>query len=314
VIRYTQFSGGQGSYRTAKLDRLAHPGCAQRLTFADVLYEDADTYRFLIEAACDVLERTVPEWLPRAEDFPDYQVGADVPIEEYRGDPDWRAFLANLRAKAAIDVPELIWLVEGRDPWEVYRDERFVGNSSADPCSKILKRQILDKWRKANCTPEDTFAVGIDAGEHHRLDGLAARMALQGWHFHSPLLDDDLGYRYPVIAHGPLEDLGVVPPALYALDYKHGNCGGMCCKAGLAHWANRRRVQPRRFHYDRMMERKVREYIGNPAATFLRDRRGGITKPLSLDAFDARLRASPELSYKYEPGSSGCGCALDDAI
>jgi len=43
-------------------------------------------------------------------------------------------------------------------------------------------------------------------------------------------------------------------------------------------------------------------------ATILRDRRGGKTKPMSLDAFAARGLAE---KIEYEPGSSGCGCMLD---
>jgi hypothetical protein len=301
------------------LDRLAHPDGDHRLLFSDTLYEDADTYRFLIEAAAIVTGRRV-NWSVKADDFPDYRAHPDTPIEAYAGNPEWRAYLADLRLRAMGSIPELVWIVEGRDPWEVYRDERFVGNASKDPCSKILKRQFMDRWRAENCDPSaDTFAVGIDENERHRLEGadgkpgLQARMALQGWAFHSPLLDDDLCYQHPRIAHAPLGDLGIAPPRLYGLNYKHGNCGGFCNKAGLAHWQNRFIVQPERYAYDALMERKVRGHIGNPAATILRDRRGGVTKPMSLDAFAARLRASPQKKYAYAPGSSGCGCATDEA-
>ena len=51
MTRYTMFSGGEGSYRAAKIDRALHPESPYGLVFTDTLYEDADTYRFLIEAA-----------------------------------------------------------------------------------------------------------------------------------------------------------------------------------------------------------------------------------------------------------------------
>lgn len=119
MTRYTMFSAGQGSYRTAKIDRALHPEVDSGLVFTDVLYEDADAYRFLIEGALDVYGRTAT-WVPAAEDFPDYRVDESVPIEQYAGNPEWRAFLAQLRDRAAEAVPELVWLVEGRDPWEVF--------------------------------------------------------------------------------------------------------------------------------------------------------------------------------------------------
>lgn len=54
MTRYTLYSGGQGSFRAAKVDRAQHPDADCRLVFTDTLYEDADTYRFLIESAVNV--------------------------------------------------------------------------------------------------------------------------------------------------------------------------------------------------------------------------------------------------------------------
>jgi hypothetical protein len=313
-MRYSLFSGGGGSYRATKLDKKAYPDAPRRLVFTDTLYEDADLYRFLIEAAADVLGRKL-SWSISADDFPDYRVIEDVPIEEYRGNPEWRDFLADLRERTASDLPELIWLVEGRDPWEVYRDERMVGNSLKDPCSKFIKRNRLDAWRKAACIgARDTFIVGIGEHEKHRFDdgqggALGPRMKAAGWHYEAPLIGQ------PELNPGLwMASARIAPPRLYALGYQHNNCGGMCCKAGHAHWQNRARVHPERFAYDAMMERKVRNYLGKPAATMLNDRRGDKQKkPLSLDAFADRLAAQPEVNYDYEPGSSGCGCMVEAA-
>lgn len=321
MTRYTMFSAGQGSFRTAKIDRVLHPAADHRLVFTDVLYEDADAYRFLIEGALDVFGRKA-DWVPAAEDFPDYRVDEAVPIEEYAGNPEWRAFLQQLRERAADAVPELIWLVEGRDPWEVFRDERYLGNTRADPCSKYGKREMLDRWRALVCDPaDDVFLVGIGDHEKHRFyggkgrPGILARMAERGWRYEAPLIsiDDNPAWRdLPpgtlALAYSPLEELGIAPPRLYAKGYMHNNCGGFCVKAGLAHWQNRLRVDPERYAYDAMMERKIRNYLTTGKATILRDRRGGKTKPMSLDVFAARA-AGPTI--EYEPGSSGCGCMLD---
>jgi hypothetical protein len=313
------FSAGQGSYRTAKIDRALHPQVEHGLLFTDVLYEDADAYRFLIEAAADVYDRPPPNWLPHAEDFPDYRVDESVRIEDYAGNPEWRAFLQQLRERTAEVIPELVWIVEGRDPWEVFRDERMLGNTRRDPCSKFGKREILDRWRKEHCSPDDVFLVGIGDHEKERFygdpakgtAGIRARHASKGWKVEAPLiaLDEHPNWRdlppgTMALAYLPLEELGMRPPRLYAKGYMHNNCGGFCVKAGMAHWQNRYRVDPERFAYDAMMEQKIRAFL-NKNVSILRDRRGGKTKPMTLDTFAAR-GSGPTIEYL--PGESGCGC------
>lgn len=309
------FSAGQGSYRAAKIDRAEHPNEPLRLVFVDTLYEDADAYRYLVEAAAAVFDVPVPFSLS-ADDFPDYRVPLDTPIAEYRGNPEWRACLADLRARAVAALPGLVWLAEGRDPWEVFRDANYLGNTRVDNCSKTLKRLVLDRWRLEHCDPTtDVFAVGIGEDERHRFEGgkgkrgLYARMADMGWSYHAPLLGNP--YSVPSYRYAPLDLIGPPQPRLYDKGYKHNNCGGFCVKAGHAHWQNRWHVDPERYAYDAAMERKLREYIGTSAATILRDRRNGNrAKPMSLDIFGARFGTGPKI--EYEPGTSGCGCLTDD--
>ncbi|MCW1985577.1 UNVERIFIED_ORG: hypothetical protein M2348_001309 [Sphingomonas sp. R1F5B] len=325
--RYTMFSAGQGSFRAAMIDRRRHPDAEFGLVFTDTLYEDADAYRFLIEGAALVTGRRL-NWTVRAEDFPDYRVPEDVPIEEYHGNPEWRAFLADLRARTIDAIPELVWLVEGRDPWEVFRDRKLLGSSLHDPCSEVLKRIISRKWMMGQCWragelfgAADVFVYGIGDHEAHRFDdgeggGLRPRLASEGWRAEAPLIEinDALtrGENFPAeilrLMAAPLAEIGIAEPRLYQMGYLHNNCGGFCCKAGQAHWANRFYVQPLRYSYDAMMERKFIAWRGD-SFTMMTDRRGGDgKKPLSLDAFAERLRAEPSKRYRYLPGDSGCAC------
>jgi hypothetical protein len=317
VRRHVMFSGGEGSYRAGKIERARHPNADLRLIFTDPLYEDADTYRFLIEGAADVLGRRI-NWTVKATDFPDYRVPESMPIEDYKGNPEWRAFLAELRERTMAALPELIWLVEGRDVWEVFRDRRFLGNSLADPCSRILKREMAESWRMGNCHrlgelfgEPDVFAVGIGDHEAHRFDdgnggGIGPRTLVEGWLYHAPLLTDPTDF--PSLFFAPLEELGMVRPRLYGFGYKHGNCGGFCIKAGHAHYQNRFERQPERFAYDAMMERKLSAYLGTPVSMLTDRSGGGAKRVLTLDEFARRLRAKPEQRFEYQPGESGCGC------
>lgn len=307
--RYHMVSGGAGSWLATKVDMAAHADAKHTFVFSDTLYEDADCYRFLIEGIAHLLDRKLNWSIPRADDFPDYRVSPETSMAEYAGNPEWRAFLAQIRGDTALAIPELVWLVEGRDPWEVFRDRKFLGNSRIDPCSKSLKREIFDKWRRSN-TDRDTsvFCIGIGPHEAHRYDRLASRMATEGWTYEAPLIGT---FEGEVGAFGYLADAGVAKPRLYDLGYVHNNCGGFCIKAGHAHYLNRYRVQPERFAYDAMMEEKLAEYIGKPVS-MLTDRTGdGSKKALSLATFAAEVGRQTE--FEYAPGDSGCGCMLEEA-
>lgn len=304
-------SGGGGSWRAMKIKLRTSPQFDLRLLFTDTLYEDADTYRFLIEGAANIYGRRVA-WLPRAEDFPDYRASLDTPIEEYCGNPEWRAFLGQIRARAAEDVPELNWIADGRDPWEVYRDERYLGNSRKDPCSKILKRKLSDKWLKANADPyRDVLIYGIGEHEKHRFDdgkgkGILHRLAANGWACEAPLIGQP-EFNPALIMRAE----GISPARNYALGYLHDNCGGFCCKGGKAHVENRNRVHPERVDYDAAMEAKMQVYIGKPY-TILTETVDKVKRPLPTAEFVERLRADPTLHHDYEPGDSGCGCMVDE--
>lgn len=320
MTRYHMISGGGGSWLAAKLDMQAHPTATHRFVFTDTLYEDADCYRFLVEGVANLLGRALPFAIPQPEEFPDYRVSEDVPLEEYCGNPEWRAFLAKLRADTTEAMPELIWLVEGRDPWEVFRDERFLGNSRIDPCSKILKRQILDKWRNANCDcSQDVFTVGIGTDEANRFDdgaggGLGPRMAELGWVYVAPLIgtfEGELGPLYYI------EQAGIRRPRLYVLGYIHNNCGGFCIKAGKRHYQNRHRVNPDRYAYDSFMEQRFIAFLGTGAGLLtdsVTAANGDVSKqPLTLLDFKARLDERPEFEFEYVAGKSGCGCMTEAA-
>jgi hypothetical protein len=308
-------SGGGGSWLTAKIvyREFVRPGDQFTMAFADTLYEDADCYRFLLQGACDVMGVS-SAWVPLADTFPDYRAPADTPIETYAGNPEWRSFLHELRAWMPFAVDNLVWLVEGRDPWEIYRDERFLGNSQRDPCSKFAKRQVLDKWRDANFDPTDTIIYfGIGSAESHRYDdkkggGIKGRLAAAGWHAEAPLIGRQEGDLSSSIY---MAKAGLVRPRLYQW-YAHNNCGGMCCKAGQKHWKARLEFQPERYEYDRLMEKKISDFLAGPARSFLTDRRGdNIKKTLTLGDFRNRLQAGGYVMPEPQPGDDGCGCMVD---
>lgn len=247
------FSGGIGSWMTAKRVADKHGTDDLTLLFADTKMEDEDLYRFLDESAANV-------------------------------------------------GGTLVKVAEGRDPWEVFFDVKFLGNSRIDPCSRVLKRQFLRKYIDENFDPEDTVIyIGIDWTEQHRMERAAGFW--EPWKVEAPMCDRPLLSKKDMIIQLELE--GIKPPELYQYGFPHNNCGGFCIKAGQAQFRLLLKVYPERYCYHEKKEQEIRKKLGKDVS-ILKDRRGGKTKPLTLKDFRERLDKSPNLFDENEWG--GCGC------
>ena len=196
---------------------------------------------------------------------------------------------------------ELIKVAEGRDPWQVFRDERFIGNSRADPCSKILKRRFLRSWLEENCEPKNTIVyLGIDWSEIHRFE--SAQEHWVPWECVAPMCDPP--YRMKQEMLDDLRADGIAPPRRYDLGFPHNNGGGFFSKAGQAHFKLLLEVMPERFAYHERKEQELAAYLGKDVA-ILRDRRGGQTRPLTLKALRERVECGGAID---EHDWGGCGC------
>ena len=204
-----------------------------------------------------------------------------------------------------IGVPVTI-IADGRTPWEVFRDERFLGNSRVDPCSKILKRNLADQWVASRYHPDACIRlVGMDfcQREKLRLETLQARSApyqVDAPLFWSPPLDKDMA-KLLAMKHG------LRIPRLYELGATHNNCGMACVKAGQEQWALLYRTMPERYAYHMAKEEELRQYLGKDVS-ILRDRRGGKSRPLTLRMFADRLENSPELPMFKDDSQESCDC------
>lgn len=251
------FSGGAGSWATAKLVAERYGTRSLTLLFADTLIEDADLYRFLDEAATNV-------------------------------------------------GGQLLVTAEGRTPWEVFKDRRFLGNHRVDPCSQELKREHLRKWLEANCSPKwTTVYLGIDWTEEHRFH--KAKRYWDPWRVESPLIDHPHLDKAGQIKW--LEAEGIAPPRLYALGFPHNNCGGGCVKAGMAHFRHLLRTLPEVYAEWEREEEGVRQHLGKNVA-ILTDRSGGhngaTRRPMPLSEFRMRTLAKDKINGDDEWG--GCNC------
>lgn len=239
-------------------------------------------------------------------------------------DPDLYRFLEEAAANVGA---ELVRVTEGRDVWQVFRDEKLIGNTRMDPCSRVLKREPAEAWLKANRSPQDTALVfGISHEEEHRYDGepikpggkrrgVKNRYADLGWpQVEAPLLESPWLTAWDVRAWARLEGLTI--PRLYGMGFSHNNCGGFCVKAGEGHFAHLLWTLPQLYAYHEDQEAafnagrsgRRRQTVMAPEREVGRDERGrSIIKrvPMSLKEFREHVQAGGRVDLFDR---RGCDC------
>jgi len=201
-------------------------------------------------------------------------------------------------------------IADGRDIWQVFEQNKFLANSRVDICSRVLKRELADKWIAERFTPETaTIYVGIDWSEEHRYTRMARRKL--PWVYRAPLCEPP--YLTKMQLHKWAEEEGLKQQRLYTMGMPHANCGGGCVKAGVGHWRHLFKEWPERYALWEQKEQELYEKVPN-AKPFLKMTRDNETFYLSLK----------ELREKYlEPEAEGervqmdlfdwggCGCFAD---
>lgn len=292
------FSGGVGSWAAARRVADRHGTDNLTLLFADTLIEDADLYRFLVEAAANIYRLA-----GRLDGV--VQLAAAVPPSDKAHMIARRSHLFRLRALVAQVIPQLVWLADGRTPWQVFKDERFLGTSRVAKCSAILKAQVCDRWIESHFTPETVVQyVGIDWTEEHRIIRLREKRA--PWRFEAPLCDEPFVSKDQLFAL--LASQGIEAPRLYRLGFSHNNCGGGCVRAGIGHFAHLLKTLPNVYAEWELAEQDVREHLGRDDVAILRDRAGGEVKPLTLVQLRRRVTDGQQVDA-FDIG--GCGCFVD---
>lgn len=309
VRHVVMMSGGTGSWGAAKRVAQQHGTDGLTLLFTDVLMEDGDLYRFLIEGACDVFGEAVPtQILTWWKTVPEFHQDREARIRA----------LSTLRTDMAEILPQLVWIADGRDPWTIYRDVRMLGSSQRDPCSKIGKREIAERWLKANCDPAHTVLhLGFDWTEIHRFDNGDDRGALHrwgrlGWTVRAPLCERPMLSKVDV--NRMCLEAGIVLPLLTRQGFAHNNCGGECSKGGQAHYVHLLRLHPDRYAHAEGEEEGFRAWIGRDVA-MLKEQVGKdatgkpIYRPLTLRTLRERIQAGGQYDL-FDFG--GCGCFITD--
>lgn len=199
---------------------------------------------------------------------------------------------------------ELVWLKEGRDVFQVFKDVKYMGNSRIDPCSRILKRETADKWIEENFTPETVIVyTGIDWTEQHRHERMAKRKL--PWIYKAPLVDEAIT-KAGMLSWAKSE--GLEPPRMYDMGFQHANCGGFCIKSGQAQFKKLWENFPERYLEYEKKEQEVYDHIGS-AHPFIRKTENGQMRYLSMREFRTEY-LEPNCQID-ELDWGGCGCFVD---
>ena len=198
-----------------------------------------------------------------------------------------------------------IYLNEGRDIWEVFKDKKFLGNSRLAHCSHLLKQKPARKWLEENCDPEETIVyVGIDWSEIHRLPAIVKNYL--PYKAEAPLTQPPYADKEMYLAAAKAE--GLVTPRLYDLGFFHNNCGGGCVRAGQGQFKKLLEVMPERFKVWENKEQELREHLGQDVS-ILTEVVKGVKRPLTLIELRTRHQNQPSLIDDYDIG--GCACFVE---
>lgn len=219
-------------------------------------------------------------------------------------DEDLHRFLKDQERYFGIEIERI---ADGRTIWQTWKDRRCITlrlPSGADvaPCSMLLKREVIDTMITTRYAPGTyTRVFGYEWSEIDRMSRLEADIAPEKAWF--PLAERP--YVDKCHISNFLEEIGIEVPRLYKLGFEHNNCGGGCVKAGQAHWAHLWFTLPDRYLMWEEKEEEFRQWIDKDIA-ILKDRRGGQSKPMTLQAFRGRLQRGDTDYDKDDWG--GCGC------
>lgn len=201
---------------------------------------------------------------------------------------DNRRFLADVERWIGRTIVVLRDERYGASAYEVFRRNRYTRGQHGAPCSRALKRQVLDRWSE----PGDIPVIGFTAEEQDRADDFLDAHAGVG---EFPLIEAGLD---KAACLSLVERAGIALPMMYRLGYNNANCIG-CVKGGAGYWNKIRRDFPERFEQMAVIE----DGIG-PNAYLMRDRTTGKRIP---------LRQLPPDAGRHTTTLPDCGFACDRA-
>lgn len=192
---------------------------------------------------------------------------------------DNRRFLADCERWFDREITVLRDKRYGASTVEVFRRERYMNGPLGAPCSRALKRRLLDSFRR----PDDIVVFGYDAEEVGRLEDF--RQNFPEINVVAPLIERGLS---KADCKAMVERAGIELPFMYRKGYDNANCIG-CVKGGEGYWRAIRADFP--VEFEELAQ--VQDGIGEGAYLF-RNRKTGVRFSLR-DLGDGPVRRNEKL-------------------
>jgi len=199
---------------------------------------------------------------------------------------DNRRFAGDVEAWLGRSLTTLRDQKYGADVIQVFRRRRYMKGPHGAPCSRALKRDVLDAWSQ----PGDAVVLGYSIEEQDRYEDFVDRNPQM--QVLVPLIDAGLD---KADCKAMVQRAGIELPMMYQLGYENANCIG-CVKGGEGYWRAIREDFPDVFEANCL----VQDEIG-PGSWFLRYRSG----PRENERFPLRdLPAGPAMRNEALPSCS----------
>lgn len=172
---------------------------------------------------------------------------------------DNRRFASDCQAWFGKEITTLRDEKYGASVIQVFRKKQYIKGAMGAPCSRELKRKVLDTWKE----PGDIMVFGYTAEESDRLDDFRERNPDRP--VKAPLIDAGLTKSD---CKAMVERAGIVLPVMYLMGYDNANCIG-CVKGGEGYWRAIREDFPDYFEAICLLQDEIGE-----GSWFLRYRSG----------------------------------------
>lgn len=209
--------------------------------------------------------------------------------------PDNRRFALDCERWFGVPVTVLRDQKYGANTVEVFKRKRFMMGPGGAPCSRELKRKLLDTF----ALPGDVMVFGYTAEEVDRLDDFRERNPERP--VIAPLIDAGLTKED---CKAMVLNAGIELPMMYRLGYDNANCIG-CVKGGEGYWRAIREDFPAEFEE----LAQVQDELGEGAFMF-RNRKTGVRfslRELSKDGPVRRNEVLPSCSFFCETAEQEYG-------
>jgi hypothetical protein len=159
------------------------------------------------------------------------------------------------------------------DIWDVFFKQRMLGSSMRDPCSRWMKRILIEDWKRSHFGSVNVITVlGLSWQESDRINEFTAIFGDACWF---PCCEN------PHITYEQIEaelaTRGIAPPRIHSEGFAHNNCGGFCVKMGLYQCWLLWKCRLKRWMFAEEKEQEFLAYLGRTDVSIFRRNGENIT-------------------------------------